>query len=141
MYDTNHILGRAYFCLLEGDKMDQAEAQFNYVLLQVRSCDPYSNNVSPEMSYWLWLHHIVMLLHHQNNNNNNSCLILYRMVTIFLHYWVSTLTTLHQSVGLCDNHDKLIIVINLLSVIVINQCFISLNLQILLYTIQNIQEC
>ena len=36
MYDANHILGRAYFCLLEGDKMDQAEVQFNYVLEQVR---------------------------------------------------------------------------------------------------------
>ena len=23
MYDQNHLLGRAYFCLLEGDKMDQ----------------------------------------------------------------------------------------------------------------------
>ena len=35
MYDPNHLLGRAYFCLLEGDKMDQAEAQFNFVLQQV----------------------------------------------------------------------------------------------------------
>jgi hypothetical protein len=24
MYEQNHLLGRAYFCLLEGDKMDQA---------------------------------------------------------------------------------------------------------------------
>ncbi|KAK3762672.1 hypothetical protein RRG08_059019 [Elysia crispata] len=32
MYDQNHLLGRAYFCLLEGDKMDQADAQFNFVL-------------------------------------------------------------------------------------------------------------
>ena len=31
----NHLLGRAYFCLLEGDKMDQADAQFNFVLGQV----------------------------------------------------------------------------------------------------------
>lgn len=30
----NHLLGRAYFCLLEGDKMDQADAQFNFVLNQ-----------------------------------------------------------------------------------------------------------
>lgn len=36
MYDPNHLLGRAYFCLLEGDKMDQAEAQFNFVLQQVK---------------------------------------------------------------------------------------------------------
>ena len=36
MYDPNHLLGRAYFCLLEGDKMDQAEAQFNFVLQQVQ---------------------------------------------------------------------------------------------------------
>lgn len=35
MYDLNHLLGRAYICLLEGDKMDQAEQQFNFVLNQV----------------------------------------------------------------------------------------------------------
>ena len=34
-YFQNHLLGRAYFCLLEGDKMDQADAQFNFVLGQV----------------------------------------------------------------------------------------------------------
>ncbi|CAK9294486.1 unnamed protein product [Gordionus sp. m RMFG-2023] len=34
MYDQNHLLGRAYFCLLEGDKMDQADAQFTFVLNQ-----------------------------------------------------------------------------------------------------------
>ncbi|GAB6031101.1 protein required for normal CLN1 and CLN2 G1 cyclin expression [Chamberlinius hualienensis] len=34
MYDQNHLLGRAYFCLLEGDKLDQADAQFNFVLNQ-----------------------------------------------------------------------------------------------------------
>ena len=37
MYDQNHLLGRAYFCLLEGEKMDQAEAQFKFVLNQVWS--------------------------------------------------------------------------------------------------------
>ena len=26
MYEQNHLLGRAYFCLLEGDKMDHADA-------------------------------------------------------------------------------------------------------------------
>lgn len=30
----NHLLGRAYFFLLEGDKMEQADAQFNFVLNQ-----------------------------------------------------------------------------------------------------------
>ena len=35
MYDQNHLLGRAYFCLLEGEKMDQADAQFKFVLNQV----------------------------------------------------------------------------------------------------------
>lgn len=30
----NHLLGRACFCLLEGDKMDQADAQFHFVLNQ-----------------------------------------------------------------------------------------------------------
>jgi hypothetical protein len=35
MYDQNHLLGRAYFCLLEGDKIDQADAQFNFVINQV----------------------------------------------------------------------------------------------------------
>ncbi len=34
MYEQNHLLGRAYFCLLEGDKMDQADQQFNFVLSQ-----------------------------------------------------------------------------------------------------------
>lgn len=34
MYEQNHLLGRAYFCLLEGDKMDQADAHFNFVLNQ-----------------------------------------------------------------------------------------------------------
>ncbi|KAF6205513.1 hypothetical protein GE061_019686 [Apolygus lucorum] len=34
MYDQNHLLGRAYFCLLEGEKMEQADAQFNFVLNQ-----------------------------------------------------------------------------------------------------------
>lgn len=34
MYDQQHLLGRAYFCLLEGDKMDQADTQFNFVLNQ-----------------------------------------------------------------------------------------------------------
>ncbi|XP_050409526.1 RNA polymerase-associated protein CTR9 homolog [Patella vulgata] len=40
MYDQNHLLGRAYFCLLEGDKMDQADAQFNFVLNQSTSNIP-----------------------------------------------------------------------------------------------------
>eukprot|EP00069_Balaena_mysticetus_P014856 bmy_22392T0 len=31
---ANHLLGRACFCLLEGDKMDQADAQFHFVLNQ-----------------------------------------------------------------------------------------------------------
>ena len=35
MYDLNHLLGRAYFCLLEGDKLEQADAQFNFVLKQI----------------------------------------------------------------------------------------------------------
>ncbi|KAL4083759.1 hypothetical protein QTP88_029075 [Uroleucon formosanum] len=34
MYDTNHLLGRAFFCLLEGDKIEQADTQFNFVLNQ-----------------------------------------------------------------------------------------------------------
>lgn len=32
MYDQWHLLGRAYFCLLEGDKIEQADTQFNFVL-------------------------------------------------------------------------------------------------------------
>jgi RNA polymerase-associated protein CTR9 len=40
MYDQKHLLGRAYFCLLEGDKMDQAEAQFNFVYAQKSDCIP-----------------------------------------------------------------------------------------------------
>lgn len=38
MYDQNHLLGRACFCLLEGDKVDQADAQFNFVI----NTSPYS---------------------------------------------------------------------------------------------------
>ncbi|KAF6031543.1 CTR9 [Bugula neritina] len=40
MYEQNHLLGRAYFCLLEGDKMEQADAQFNFVLGQFPSNIP-----------------------------------------------------------------------------------------------------
>ncbi|VDP07315.1 unnamed protein product [Soboliphyme baturini] len=40
MYDQNHLLGRAYLCLLEGDKIDQAEAQFNFVLNQSQNNIP-----------------------------------------------------------------------------------------------------
>lgn len=29
-------MGRAFFCLYEGDKMEQANAQFDFVLNQVR---------------------------------------------------------------------------------------------------------
>ncbi len=32
MYDSDHLLSRAYFCLLSSDKLDQADAQFNFVL-------------------------------------------------------------------------------------------------------------
>ncbi|MCL4116472.1 UNVERIFIED_CONTAM: hypothetical protein GTU68_001150, partial [Idotea baltica] len=34
MYDQNHLLGRAYLCLLEGDKLEQADSQFHFVLNQ-----------------------------------------------------------------------------------------------------------
>jgi RNA polymerase-associated protein CTR9 len=34
MYDSDHLLSRAYFCLLDTDKLDQADAQFNFVLTQ-----------------------------------------------------------------------------------------------------------
>lgn len=34
MYNPKHLLGRAYFCLYEGDKMDQANNQFDFVLNQ-----------------------------------------------------------------------------------------------------------
>ena len=34
MYDQDHLLGRAYLCLLEGDKLEQADTQFNFVLNQ-----------------------------------------------------------------------------------------------------------
>ncbi|KAK0417353.1 hypothetical protein QR680_012959 [Steinernema hermaphroditum] len=39
MYDQNHLLGRAYFCLVEGNKVDQADTQFNFVINQA------SNNI------------------------------------------------------------------------------------------------
>jgi RNA polymerase-associated protein CTR9 len=40
MYDQNHLLGRAFFCLLEGDKQEQADAQFNFVLSNTPTCIP-----------------------------------------------------------------------------------------------------
>uniref|UniRef100_A0A914MTH3 Uncharacterized protein n=1 Tax=Meloidogyne incognita TaxID=6306 RepID=A0A914MTH3_MELIC len=36
MYDQNHLLGRAYFCLLEGNKVEQADAQFSFVMNQAQ---------------------------------------------------------------------------------------------------------
>uniref|UniRef100_A0A915NCG6 RNA polymerase-associated protein CTR9 n=1 Tax=Meloidogyne javanica TaxID=6303 RepID=A0A915NCG6_MELJA len=32
----NHLLGRAYFCLLEGNKVEQADAQFSFVMNQAQ---------------------------------------------------------------------------------------------------------
>ena len=32
MYDSDHLLSRAYFCLLDTDKLDQANHQFDFVL-------------------------------------------------------------------------------------------------------------
>ncbi|XP_060857388.1 RNA polymerase-associated protein CTR9 homolog [Metopolophium dirhodum] len=43
MYDTDHLLGRAFFCLLEGDKIEQADAQFKFVLNQS------SNNILAQL--------------------------------------------------------------------------------------------
>ncbi|XP_078725222.1 RNA polymerase-associated protein CTR9 homolog isoform X1 [Lampetra fluviatilis] len=40
MYDQNHLLGRACYCLLEGEKMEQADAQFHFVLNQSPSNIP-----------------------------------------------------------------------------------------------------
>lgn len=34
MYNAKHLLGRAFFCLYEGDKLEQANAQFDFVLNQ-----------------------------------------------------------------------------------------------------------
>jgi RNA polymerase-associated protein CTR9 len=44
MYDQSHLLGRAYFCLLEGNKVEQADAQFSFVMNQVST-----NNFLPEI--------------------------------------------------------------------------------------------
>ena len=40
MYNPQHLLRRAYFCLDEGEKMDQANAQFDFVLNQETSNIP-----------------------------------------------------------------------------------------------------
>ncbi|OAF71724.1 RNA polymerase-associated protein CTR9 [Intoshia linei] len=40
IHDINHLLGRAYFCLIGGDKVEQAETQFNYVLSKDQRCVP-----------------------------------------------------------------------------------------------------
>ncbi|GMT18827.1 hypothetical protein PFISCL1PPCAC_10124, partial [Pristionchus fissidentatus] len=42
MYDMPHLLGRALFCLLEGNKMDQADQQFSFVL----SSNPDNPNIA-----------------------------------------------------------------------------------------------
>ena len=40
MYDKDHLLGRAYFFLLEGENMQQADNQFQFVLNQVPNSIP-----------------------------------------------------------------------------------------------------
>ena len=40
MYNPRHLLGRAFFCLYEGDKMEQANAQFDFVLNQEQNNIP-----------------------------------------------------------------------------------------------------
>lgn len=32
MYELNHLLGRAFYCLVEGWNLDHADAQFNFIL-------------------------------------------------------------------------------------------------------------
>ncbi|KAI1716094.1 tetratricopeptide repeat domain-containing protein [Ditylenchus destructor] len=49
MYDQNHLLGRAYFCLLEGNKIDQADAQFNFVINQAGQAPMDSGKSIPAM--------------------------------------------------------------------------------------------
>src|SRR5689334_1851613 len=31
-FDPSHVIGKAYFCLLQGDNADQAESHFNFLL-------------------------------------------------------------------------------------------------------------
>ncbi|KAL5244033.1 hypothetical protein ACI65C_011443 [Semiaphis heraclei] len=45
MYDLYHLLGRAFLCLLESGKIEQADAQFNFVLNQ----SPYHNNIPAQL--------------------------------------------------------------------------------------------
>lgn len=40
MYDPNHLVGRAHFCLAEPEKIEQADAQFTFVLNQYPSNIP-----------------------------------------------------------------------------------------------------
>ena len=48
MYNTKHLLGRAFFCLYEGDKMEQANAQFDFVLNQEQQANISSNLILKE---------------------------------------------------------------------------------------------
>lgn len=56
----NHLLGRAYFCLLEGDKMEQADAQFNFVLAQVWKLKFFV--IESQLSYQLNMKHVLIYL-------------------------------------------------------------------------------
>ena len=49
MYNPKHLLGRAFFCLYEGDKMEQANAQFDFVLNQVSQIN---HQLAAMASFW-----------------------------------------------------------------------------------------
>ena len=60
IFFQNHLLGRAYFCLLEGDKMEQADAQFNFVLAQVWKLKFFA--IENQLSYQLNVKHVLVYL-------------------------------------------------------------------------------
>ena len=60
IFFQNHLLGRAYFCLLEGDKMEQADAQFNFVLAQVWKLKLFT--IENQLSHQLNVKHVFIYL-------------------------------------------------------------------------------
>ena len=60
IFFQSHLLGRAYFCLLEGDKMEQADAQFNFVLAQVWKLKLFM--IENQLSYQLNVKHVLTYL-------------------------------------------------------------------------------
>lgn len=52
-YDQNHLIGRAYFCLLEGRKEQEAEVQLDFVLKNLADVSSLFFQITVISSYFL----------------------------------------------------------------------------------------